>query len=102
MLDAIIQKLDLIIIGIVLCSGFFQKMYLKGFSLSKDPSYDSALKTLFVSGVASAIYIFAAKDPAQGNDWAKYFISYFTATSLYEMLISPFVRWVKSKTGQSE
>lgn len=102
MLDALLSKLDLIVMGIVLCSGFFQKMYLKGFKLSNDPSYDSALKTLLVSGVASAIYILALKNPQEGNNWAKYFVSYFAATSLYELLVSPFVRWIKAKTGQTE
>ena len=99
-LDSLMDKLDLIIVGIVLCSGFFQKIYLKGFKLSKDESYDSALKTLIVSAVASVIYISFIKDPENANNWAKYFVSYFGATSLYELLLSPFIRWVKSKTGQ--
>lgn len=102
MIDALLSKLDFWVMGIVLCSGFFQKMYLKGFTLSKDPSYDSALKTLLVSGVASTIYIVFVKDPEQGNNWAKYFVSYFAATSLYELLVSPFVKWIKKVTGQSD
>lgn len=98
--DSFADKLDIAIVGIVLCSGFFQKMYLKGFTLSKDVSYDSALKTLAVSAVASSLYIVFLKDAGNANNWAKYFISYFGATSLYEMLINPFVSWIKSKTGQ--
>lgn len=100
--DSFADKLDIAIVGIVLCSGFFQKMYLKGFSLSKDSGYDSALKTLLVSAVASALYIVFLKDAANANNWAKYFISYFGATSLYELLISPFTNWVKSKFGSIE
>mgnify|MGYP001558409558 FL=1 len=97
--NAFADKLDIAIVGIVLCSGFFQKMYLKGFTLSKDTGYDSALKTLLVSAVASAIYIFFLKDAGDANNWAKYFISYFGATSLYELLVQPFVNWIKAKTG---
>lgn len=102
MLDLIIDKLDFVIVGIVLCSGFFQKLYLKGIVFTKDSSYNSALKTLLVSGVASAIYILAIKDPENGINWAKYFLSYFAATSLYELLISPFVKWIKGKIGNSD
>lgn len=101
-LDAIMDKIDLIVMGIVLCSGFFQKMYLKGVTWSKDASYDSALKTLAVSAVASSIYIVLIKDPNSATNWAKYFISYFGATSLYELLVSPFVRWIKKVTGSTD
>ena len=101
-LDAIMDKVDLIVVALVLCSGFFQKMYLKGFTISKDSAYDSALKTLLVSAVASVIYIVLFKDPDKANNYAKYFISYFGATSLYELLINPFVNWIKSKTGQDK
>ena len=91
--------IDLYVVVIVLCSGFFQSRYFKGFKLSKDESYDSALKTLGLSAIASAIYIILARNPAEATNWAKYFISYFAATSLYELLISRFVDWIKSKTG---
>jgi len=100
--NSIADKLDFWIMGIVLCSGFFQNKYLKAFYLSKDAGYDSALKTLAVSAVASVIYIVLVKDPESANNWAKYFVSYFAATSLYELLVSPFVRWIKKVTGQSE
>lgn len=99
-LNSLAGSIDFIIMGIVLCSGFFQKMYLRGFSLSKDVSYDSALKTLLVSGVVSALYIFLLKDADKANNWSKFLISYFGATSLYELLINPFVKWIKSKTGE--
>ena len=99
--DILQSHLDFVVVAIVLCSGFFQKMYLKGFSFAKDASYDSALKTLAVSFVASAIYIILIKNPEKPNNWAMYFLSYFFATSLYELLINPFINWVKAKTGQS-
>ena len=97
--DAFLDKFDLIVVGLVLCSGFFQKNYLKGFAFSKDSSYDSALKTLLVSAMVSAIYIFLIKDPESANNWAKYFVSYFAATSLYELLINPFTNYIKNKLG---
>jgi predicted neutral ceramidase superfamily lipid hydrolase len=93
------DKIDVYVVVIVLCAGFFQSRYLKGFALSKDSSYDSALKTLGLSAIASTVYIVLAKDPAHATNWAKYFISYFAATSLYELIISKFVDWVKEKTG---
>jgi hypothetical protein len=97
--DTIINALDFLIVGIVLVSGFFQRMYLKGFRLSKDGSYDQALKTLLVSAIFSTIYILLIKNPGQSSNWAKYFLSYVFATSLYELLITPFMRWIKKKTG---
>jgi hypothetical protein len=100
--DVIINSLDFIIVGIVLVSGFFQKMYLKGFKLSKDASYDSALKTLLVSAIFSTVYILLVKNPDRADNWAKYFLSYVFATSLYELLVSPFIKWVKAKTGNTD
>lgn len=98
--DSLMDKIDVYIVVIVLCAGFFQSRYFKGFALSKDASYDSALKTLGLSAIASTAYIILAKNPAVATNWAKYFISYFAATSLYELLINPFTTWVKGKFGQ--
>lgn len=96
--DSLLGHLDIVIVGIVLCSGFFQKAYLKGFSLSKDSSYDSALKTLALSAIVSIIYIlFLKRDGNMGDKLSGYFLSYFAATSLYELLINPFISWIKTK-----
>jgi hypothetical protein len=100
LLNQLMAGIDLWIIAIVLCSGFFQKKYFQGFKISKDPSYDSALKTLALSFVVSLIYIYLVKDPAKSSNWSKYFFSYFGATSLYELLVSPFIDWIKKVTGQ--
>lgn len=97
--NSLMDKIDVYVVAIVLCAGFFQSRYFKGFSISKDESYDSALKTLALSALASTVYILLARNPAEATNWAKYFISYFAATSLYELLISKFVDWIKSKTG---
>lgn len=95
--DTVLQSLDFWVVLIVFAAGFFQKAYFKGFSLSKDSSYDSALKTLFTSAIASAIYIALTKNPENGKNWAQYFISYFAATSFYELLLNPFTEYIKSK-----
>lgn len=102
LLNHLMTGIDLWVIAIVLCSGFFQKKYLQGFSISKRPDYDSALKTLLLSAIASTLYIFLLKDPEKSSNWSKYFFSYFGATSLYELLVSPFVEWIQKITGQAK
>lgn len=99
--DAFISKIDFVIVALVLCSGFFQARYLSGIKVVKTDSLDSALKTLGVSFAVSAIYILTLKDPNKPDNWAKYFLSYFFATSMYELLVSPFVVWIKKVTGQN-
>lgn len=100
--NSLLDKVDLIIVALVLVSGFFQARYFKGFNLVKDPSYDSALKTLALSAVVSVIYIYLLKDPNKADNWAKYFYSYFGATSLYELLIDPFRNWIMKKIGSDK
>jgi hypothetical protein len=97
--DSLLNALDFVVVGLVLLSGFFQKRYFRGFKLSNDDSYDSALKTLILSGIVSTVYILLIKDPEKATNWSKYFISYFAATSLYELLINPFTKWIQSKLG---
>jgi hypothetical protein len=97
--DSLLNALDFVVVGLVLLSGFFQKRYFRGFKLSKDDSYDSALKTLILSGIVSTVYILLIKDPEKATNWSRYFISYFAATSLYELLINPFTKWLQSKLG---
>lgn len=97
--DIILSSIDFVVVAIVLCSGFFQTRYLSVWTWSKDPKHDSALKTLVVSFLASVVYIVLIKDPEKGSNWAKYFLSYFFATSLYELLVKPFYTWISSKLG---
>lgn len=99
--EPILNAIDFIIVGLVLASGFFQGRYLTGITLSKNSSYDSALKTLFVSAVFSAIYIILIKDPEKASNWSKYFLSYVFATSLYELLVQPFTKWIQSKLDKN-
>lgn len=99
--EAAVANLDGYIILIVLCAGFFQAKYFKGFHLVKDESYDAALKTLALSFVVSVIYIMLVRNPDNVYNWSKYFVSYFTATSLYELIIDPFRQWVLKKLSNN-
>lgn len=96
--------IDPMIVMLVICSGFFQEKYLCGSTWSKDSRRDAAYKTLVVSVLVSLIYIllFHLQDKSVTIMWAKYFISYFVATSLYELLIRPFRKWLAKKTGDND
>lgn len=98
-------NIDAIIIGIVFLSGFFQEKYFCHLKWSKDTRFDAALKTLAISIVVSTIWILLVYEEAKRADentfipWAKYLISWFAATSLYDMGIRPLRKWIKKKTG---
>lgn len=96
----VLQYIDPALVAIVILSGFFQARYCK-FRISKDDGYDKALKTLFVSVVASAIFIHLVHktDKSIPIAWAKYFFSYFFATSAYELILGPVLKWFRRKTG---
>lgn len=97
------DKIDIYIVVLVLLSGYFQKKYLCHWCWYKsDPTYDSTLKTLAVSAIVCTIYIWLLKDPEKANNWVKYFISYFMATSIYELIIDKFVSWVQEKTSRTK
>lgn len=104
-LDFFKEKLniDVLIVLIVLGAGFFQKKYLS-IPWSKDPSHDASLKTLVISFVASTIYIilFHLQNATLPIEWVKYFISYFFATSFYELLLRPFIKWWGTKFGDKD
>jgi|SRR5688572_11483945 len=96
--ESFAEKIDLIIVGLVLLAGFFQKKYLCHWCwYKKDGTYDSALKTLAVSAIVCTIYILLLKDPDKASNWVKYFISYFMATSIYELIVDKFVDWINFK-----
>lgn len=103
-------NLDVIVIILVFLSGFFQEKYLCEFKWAKDARIDASLKTLVVSFIVSSIYIFlmykelkrVSEDGKALLPWAKYFISYFAATSMYDLGIRPLRKWIKKKTGDTE
>lgn len=114
--DYLTQKwnIDVIIIAIVLLSGLFQEKYFH-FELSKDKRYSNGLKTLILSFIVGVIYAFivyhdakialkksGAEDISVSIPLKMYFISYFAATSLYDMAARPFRNWVNKKLGNKE
>jgi hypothetical protein len=94
-------NIDIYIVLIVLLSGFFQKSYFKGFRLSKSDGYDEALKTLGLSFIIGMIYVYLAyvSDKTAIVPYNKYFVSYFAATSIYELIINPFRKAIIKKFG---
>ena len=97
-------NIDLWILLIVILSGFFQKTYFQGFNLSKSGRYDEALKTLILSFFVGLIYLYLVyvQDRAADIPWAKYFVSYFAATSIYELVINPIRQALIKKFGGTE
>ncbi len=89
--------IDPIIVLIVIAAGFFQNRYLAKWNISKDDKTASALRTLVVSGVVSIIYMWLSFTPRDA--FASYFLSYFLATSMYELLIRPVTKWLIKITG---
>lgn len=94
-------SIDVTIIVLVLLSGFFQSRYLCKLVISKDEKFDGAIKTLFVSAIVSTVYILLAYEP-ENREWAKYFFSYFTATSIYEVLVRPFLKMLEKIGGPKD
>lgn len=75
------QFIDLAIIALVIMSGFFAKKYM--------PDNHTALRTLAVSAAmvtAYSVIMYAEKSIYEGY-WRKMFLSYATATSLYDIIV---------------
>lgn len=92
------MNIDYIIVLIVFLSGYFQELYLCGLVFSKsNPRYDAAIKTLLVSFVVGSIYIYFMyrNDRTVPVPYVKYFISYFVATSLYDLAVKPVRNLIK-------
>lgn len=103
-------NIDIIIVVLVILSGFFQDKYMGVFRWSKSDRYDASLKTLALSAAISLVYILLMYDfhknasmkkgePVDAIPWAKYLISYFAATSLYDLVINPFRKFITKKLG---
>lgn len=90
--------IDPVIVLIVIASGFFQNRFLCYWEISKDQKTAAAFRTLIVSAAASLIYLWLVG--VKRDAFAYYFLSFFLATSLYELLIRPLVKWIKKETNQ--
>jgi hypothetical protein len=101
-------NIDLVIFLIVMVSGFFQERYLSNWYIVKDARLCAALKTLIVSFVAGTIYIFIVYKQSKTDGaevlipWGKYFITYFMTTSIYDILVRPFRKWITKITGDDD
>ena len=91
--DAFGANIDWVIVILVIASGYFQSAYLK------DLNINDALKTLLVSFIASGIYLLLSGDLVNKASLAKYFFSFFLATSLYEILLKG---WTKKLIGDQK
>jgi hypothetical protein len=87
--------IDGIIVLIVVAAGLFQKTFLGGFAWVKDEKYDGALKTLLVSAIVVGIKLYFEK--VRGSDIWDAFLSYFLATSFYELFARPIVKFIRRK-----
>ncbi len=96
--------IDPIIFLIVFASGFFVDRMFKGIVIFKEKRTDMAWKTLIVSFAVSVLYFYLNGTPK--DMYAELFLSYFVATSLYELLVRPFSKWLSKKvkkiTGDEE
>lgn len=103
-------NIDLVIFLLVMGSGFFQERFLGHWNITKDQRLCAALKTLIVSFIASTVYIFITYKQAHGGaegtevivPWGKYFITYFMSTSIYDLLVRPFRKWITKVTGNDD
>ena len=83
---------------IVVAAGLFQKTFLAGFVLSKDEKYDGALKTLLVSALLVTVKLCFEK--VHGTDIWDAILSYFLATSFYELIARPLVKAIRNKVNK--
>jgi hypothetical protein len=91
--DAFNANIDWVIVILVIASGYFQSAYLK------DLNFNDALKTLLVSFIVSGIYLAVGGNITDKASLAKYFFSFFLATSLYEVLLKG---WTKKLIGDQK
>ncbi|MBS1988718.1 hypothetical protein JST56_07065 [Candidatus Dependentiae bacterium] len=92
------KHIDWVSVLLVLCSGFFVKRYTPGTSIipigKKVISIASAGKTLIIGSLFITLYIIVMwmGGELHREDYTKYLISYCVATSLYEIIVKPFMK----------
>lgn len=92
------SHIDWICVFLVLCGGFFARRYMRDWNilplLGRDIKIGNAFKTLlmgsaFITGYLVVMYL---SGELHKEDYTKYFISYCVATSLYEIIVKPFIK----------
>lgn len=86
-LKQISAPIDMVLIMLVILSGIFQKKYLQ------DLNFKGAWRTLLVSAVFTIIYglLMMLAGKYTKDLPLKWFYSYVTATSLYQMFLEKFI-----------
>lgn len=87
--------MDFGVIGIVLLSGYFAGRYLNQPAITKHVG--TAWRTLIVSAVFVAIYVALLKKDGGTFVYTKLFVSYVTATSLYELIVKAIANYLPSQ-----
>lgn len=87
--------MDFGVIGIVLLSGYFAGRYLNQPAITKH--IGTAWRTLIVSAVFVAIYVALLKKDGGTFVYTKLFVSYVTATSLYELIVKAIGNYLPSQ-----
>lgn len=95
-------NIDAWILVIVFLSGLFQEKYMTRVKFSTtDARLDGSLKTLAVSAVAGCIYLYLMyRDNKDNFPYVKYFVSYFAATSIYDLAVRPIRKWITRMTNK--
>jgi hypothetical protein len=101
-------RIDPVIVMSIFAGGFWAKKYLDGWTHIRigkwRPKFTTAWKTLIVGSIFTALYI--AIMIMTGNIdqelILKYFYSYVTATSFYEIILDPVRRGIQSTFGKKQ
>ncbi len=97
----IFLHLDPIVSLLVLSSGFFAKTYLTFGVFSKlSNAHKTFISGSVFTGIYAAILFETGKFPA--DMIPVFFISFAVTTSIYELLVAPFMEFIKRVTGQKE
>lgn len=88
-----------VIVIIVIAAGYFQNIYTKLWKITADGKTNSALKTLIISGFVVTIMLLL-KGANKAEIWDA-FLSYFVATSFYELILRP-VSKIFKKTDEGK
>lgn len=89
-------NIDWMIVLLVILSGYFQKYYLK------DMKGTEAIKTLLLSFAVTTIYLLLNGSITDSKALARFFFSYFAATSMYETVIKPIDKAIKKRIKTHE
>lgn len=90
-------NIDPHILLIVLMCGYAQKTFIKAVWIKKDLTFDERIKTLTLSTVVSAIYIWLVylEHREEPVPYAMYFVSFAAANLLYQYALHPLTKFLK-------